>query len=285
MKLDAKTIAGLELADDEDEKFLWDEDLSGFGVRLRRAKGNRNRIIRTWVAQYRAHGRTRRPTIGSVEKLSPGEARTAAKKTLAMVALGGDPQGDKVAERLQATRTLRWAIVEYLAAKKSELRPASYRVTELYLLRGSYFKPLHITAITEITHPDVAARLTAIKRAHSNATAAQARRALSAFFTWAMGEGLMGRNPVNPIIGTNKPIDPEPRDRVLTDAELTAVWRASGRDDFGTITKLLVLTGCRRQEVGSMAWSEIDFEKGTWTMPSGRTKNGRMHTLPLPKGA
>ena len=31
-----------------------------------------------------------------------------------------------------------------------------------------------------------------------------------------------------------------------------------------------------------MRWSELDADRGTWTLPSERSKNGRAHTLPLP---
>src|SRR5262249_36558019 len=45
---------------------------------------------------------------------------------------------------------------------------------------------------------------------------------------------------------------------------------------------LLILTAQRRTEVGGIAWREIDLDRGTWTLPASRTKNGREHTLPLP---
>jgi integrase len=45
---------------------------------------------------------------------------------------------------------------------------------------------------------------------------------------------------------------------------------------------LLALTGCRRQEIGSLRWGEIDYEKGAIALPGERTKNGRAHVLPLP---
>ena len=70
---------------------------------------------------------------------------------------------------------------------------------------------------------------------------------------------------------------------MLTDPELAALWRTCGGDDFGRIVKLLVLTGCRRQEVGGMCWSELDPDNGVWTIPKERSKNGRAHTLPLPQ--
>ena len=107
----------------------------------------------------------------------------------------------------------------------------------------------------------------------------RARAALWALFAWAIDQGLA---EANPVVGTSQPAALRPRERVLSDAELIAVWKACGEDDFGRMTRLLVLTACRRQEVGGMRWSELDPERGVWAIPGERTKNGRTHTLPLP---
>ena len=152
MQLDNKTVASLALPHGKTDAIFFDDELAGFGFRLR-AGGHR-----TWIAQYRAHGRTRRFTIGSVEKLASSEARKAARKILARVQLGEDPQGEKQQERLRTARTLASIAIDYLAAKERELRPSSLRVTRLYLTGSAYFGPLHSTAITKITHPDVARR-------------------------------------------------------------------------------------------------------------------------------
>ena len=130
MKLDAKTVAKLALPDGKRDTIYFDDDLTGFGLRLR-ASGAR--VRRTWVAQYRAHGRTRRMRIGAAEKLNVDDARKAARKILAKVELGQDPQGDKVKARLASARTLRSVADDYLEAKESVLRPASHRATKLYL--------------------------------------------------------------------------------------------------------------------------------------------------------
>jgi integrase len=95
-----------------------------------------------------------------------------------------------------------------------------------------------------------------------------------------MGHGLA---EINPVVGTIKPEDSKPRERVLSDAELIAIWRACRDDDLGRLVKLLILTGARRSEVGGMSWSELDLERGTWTIPAARAKNHRGHTLPLPQ--
>jgi hypothetical protein len=180
MKLDAKTIAGLMLPDDEVDRIFFDEELPGFGYRLRKCG---NRLQRSWVAQYRAHGRTRRSTIGQAGKLTPGQARDAARKLLATVELGGDPQGDKAAKRQQEARTLRSVVALYLEEKKPALRPSSFRVTQLYLT-GDYFRPLHHVGVSAITHPDVAGRISAIKHNSGTVTARQARAALGPSWIW-----------------------------------------------------------------------------------------------------
>jgi integrase len=195
---------------------------------------------------------------------------------LAKVELGHDPQAEKAARRQQAVHTVRSVVASYLDAQQPELRPVSHRINKLYLT-GPYFRSLHPMALSAVTRADVAACIRTILRNHSGPTAAAARRALSAFFAWSIAEGLLGN-------GAN-PADPTPRDRVLADAELVAVWNACGDDEPGKIIRLLILLGSRRQEVGGMRWSELDLEAGTWTLPGERSKNHRSHTVVLPEAA
>ena len=63
-------------------------------------------------------------------------------------------------------------------------------------------------------------------------------------------------------------------DRVLSDEELRAVWRASDalEQPYGAFIKLLVLTGARRNEAARMRWSEVDLEAKTWTLPAARAR-------------
>jgi integrase len=75
---------------------------------------------------------------------------------------------------------------------------------------------------------------------------------------------------------------PKRRDRVLSDAELAAVWNACGNDTYGKIVKLLILTGARREEVGGMLWSELD-KRPLWIISASRTKNRLEHFLTLPR--
>ena len=73
------------------------------------------------------------------------------------------------------------------------------------------------------------------------------------------------------------------RDGCSNDSEIRAVWNACQDDDFGAIIKLLLLTGCRREEIGALKWSEIDLDTGVMTIPGTRTKNHRTLELTLPE--
>jgi integrase len=98
-----------------------------------------------------------------------------------------------------------------------------------------------------------------------------------------MREGLCDANPV---AQTNNPAEGiHPRDRVLSDSELVTIWNACGDDDFGRIVRLLILTGCRREEVGGLRWKEINPDTGVLTIPGERTKNHRALALTLPEAA
>jgi integrase len=68
---------------------------------------------------------------------------------------------------------------------------------------------------------------------------------------------------------------------VLSDRELRVVWQQSGDGSFGAIVKLLILTGCRRDEIGGLKWSEVG-DDGVLVVDGSRTKNRRTLMLTLP---
>ena len=277
MRLDAKTVAALKL-DGKTDTIFFDDDMPGFGYRLRLGAGGKLRS--SWVAQYKRAGATRRLLLGAGEVLGAEQARQAARKVLAKVALGEDPQADRRERRDRDRLSLRSVVDEYLAAKQERVRPRTFVEVKRYLADGPYFRPLHGMAVDTVARKDIATRLIAITRENGSVTACRARAALSAFFVWAMQSGIV---EANPVIGTAKPKDNENRDRVLSDQELAAIWHACGDDDFGRITKLLILTGCRRSEIGGLRWSELDDPErpSTFTIPAARSKNARAHTLPV----
>jgi integrase len=269
------TTAKIDLPEGKDDVIYFDTTLKGFGLRVRRRPSD-GRLVRAWVCQYRAHGHARRYNIGDAEKVSPGQAREAARKLLSKVELGGDPQAERFERREKDVLSLRSVIADYLAAK-TNVRPNTMRMLKTYLNGSAYLGSLQRIPVDRITRKDIAARLLAVSKKGTR-TAIAFRGVLVTLFAWAVQTGLVDSNPV---IGAVKPSPPPPRDRVLDDAELAAIWRALDDTDYGTVVKLLILTGSRREEVAGMRWGEFDLDRGTWTLPATRAKNKRPHTLPL----
>ena len=263
MKLTQAAVATLSLRPSQSELFVWDDDLKGFGIRIRATK-------RVWVIQYRYGTKQRRLTLADIDKLDAAKARKEAKDRLAAVQLGRDPQAEKTADRARASITLGAKIDDYLAIKRKKLRETTIRNME-GSLKG-YWRPLHGMELHRITKADVAARVTELRTRNGEATALATRGALNAFFAWAIGEGLCDNNPV---IGTNRPDKSKSRNRVLTDQELRNVWNALPDSDYGLILKLAILTGARRHELAGMTWSELDLQRRVWTIPLARLKQHR----------
>ena len=275
MKLTAKAIASLQLPAGKTDAIYFDDGMPGFGYRLRMGAGGK--MLRSWVVQYKHAGVTRRLLLGPGEVLRAEQARTWPK-ALGAVANGTDPQAAKPDRAAKDRHTLKATVADFLEIKRREVRPRTYYEQTRYLSGDQYFKPLFGLALDQITRKDVASRLTRIKLDSGAVVASRARAHLSGLFAWALTQGLC---EVNPVIGTERLKNGKPRERVLSDAEVAAIWKACGDDDHGKIVKLLVLTGCRRAEIGGMCWSEIDRGQGVWTLPESRSKNKTAHTLPL----
>jgi len=270
MKLTKATIARLQLPAGKSDAIFFDDDVPGFGLRIR-AGGKK-----TWILQYRVGKQQRRITLGAVNALDPEMARKAARDRLAQVTLGGDPQRDRLEARVSAAITLGGLVNRYLTFKEASVRKSTHSETKRYL--NDYWKTLHKVPIHEVQRRDIAVRLNQISEEHGVVAAARARIALSGIFAWAMREGIVDANPV---IGTNKPPEPPSRDRVLTDAELAEIWAACQDNDYGRIVKLALLTGARREEIGGLIWQELDVDRAELNLPPERTKNGRPHIIPL----
>ena len=106
-----------------------------------------------------------------------------------------------------------------------------------------------------------------------------------ACFAWAMKREMVAANP---FLALPKREIGEARERVLDDAELAVIWRAAESTDanvFGSLVRLLILTGQRREEVAGIAWPELSTDQQTWTIPANRTKNGKPHLVPLSAAA
>ena len=133
MKLTQASIA--RLPSDKADAVYYDDDLQGFGIRIR-AGGSRNYVVR-----YRLGGLERRHTIGSVSVLSLEEARKKARKVLVAVDEGRDPTAEKATKRASASLLFSSVAADYLEAKQSTMKPRTHVEMTRYLNRD--WKPLH----------------------------------------------------------------------------------------------------------------------------------------------
>src|SRR5262249_20858042 len=162
----------------------------------------------------------------------------------------------------------------YLERKRGSLKPKSFTEATRYLRVLS--APLAKLGLAQIDRRKIAALLGQIEDASGAVSRNRARSALSAFFSWAITEGLIDTNPV---VGTAKANENGGRERVLTPEELRKLCRSLDDGPFDDIVRLLLLTGSRRNEIGKLQWGEIDLGRGMIVLPAGRTKNGRQHEL------
>ena len=246
---------------------------------------------RSWAFRYRAvdDGRPRKLTLGGYPGTSLEAARRAAVAAMQAVAAGGDPAVEKVAARKAIRTPAADHLVENVVRNfierhaKEKTREATWRESKRILEREIVSrwrgKPLSV-----VRKSDIHALLDAIMDRGKPAAALRSLQAIRPMFKWAVQRGVL---PASPCDGVDAPSKPGERERWLTDDELKAVWSASASlgFPFGPIIQLLILLGQRRDEVAGMTADELDLEKGIWTLPAARSKNGKAHVVPLSAAA
>jgi integrase len=273
MQLTEASIKALRLEPGVTEKTYFDDALPAFGVRIRRSGA------KFYVIQYKAAGgrKNRRLPLGKVGTISLAKVRNIAKDKLAEIRLGGDPVGDKLAERGRAAESFGAFLPEYLEVKRAELKPRS--MVEIVRFLESYAKNLHSRPAASIDRRTIAIELTRIANKHGGGASNRFRVALNGYFDWLLRKGIV---EANVVLNTNKSPEAGARDRVLTGRELKAIHTVTGTgDQFDSIVRVMVYTGLRRDEVGGLCWSEVNFDNAVITLPPARTKNSREHRVPM----
>jgi integrase len=101
-------------------------------------------------------------------------------------------------------------------------------------------------------------------------------KALSSFFGWCSNRAMIEHAPTSGLRRSRG----LSRDRVLDDSELCAVWRAAETaGPAGALARLLILSGCRRNEIAHLEWSEVGSE--VITLPKERTKTNVEHRIAI----
>lgn len=286
MKISKRSVDAL--APKGERYFVWDEALSGFGIRVG-ANGRK-----TYICRYRNGNIRRQVKLGNAGTLTAEEARDAAKKALASVTLGEDPAAERDAKR-QAV-TLAELVELFVNGHGPKLKPASLAgcrsALNKHVLPVLGKRPAEVITTKDLNkihiglveHPFHANRVMAY---------------LGSVFSWGADNGYIpeGFNPTRAV----KRFKEQGRQRYLSDEELARLgsalvtaeteglpWtiKATGdrlkhvAKDNQTIVypshvtnaiRLLLMTGCRLREILRLQWKEVDLGRGLLFLPDSKT--------------
>jgi integrase len=296
------------LKSDGKDAIHWDDEDGRFGLRIT-ANG-----VKSYVIQYRnAQGRSRRLTIGRHGPWTAPQARTKAFEYLRRVDDGQDPAENKRADK--AALTISQLCDEYMEAARNGTVASSLgqpkKASTLHMDASriaAHVKPLlgnkPVKDLTQAQvrkfYEDVAAgksakvSLTGKKRGKSIVAGGPtaAKRCvglLGGMMTFAVRKGYRAEGP-NPAQGIGMVADRRREFRLepdgwrafelkIQEAEKQGVcWQAA------TIARLLALTGCRKEEIASLRWDEVDFDNacfkfGKLANDDSRVKSGTIRPI------
>jgi integrase len=270
MKLTLTRIANLKCPPGKRDMLVFDDEQRGLGVRVTASGG------KTFLAQYTADGRKHRIPLGACDALSLAKAREAVRIIMGDLARGIDPAAERKRKATHRGFTVSALLEDWQSLHLATKRPR-YATEAVRALRYAFVRYLDMPA-ADLGRAIIVKTLDAFARKGSAAMAARTGAYGKAAYGWAIKRGTLTANPF-----INLPGSPTTRrDRVLSDDELVALWRATGEPGaFNGILRMLILTGQRLTEVGGMTWAELSADLSTWTIPACRAKNGATHIVPL----
>jgi integrase len=264
---------------------VMDASFSGFGVRVSET-GRRTFIL---VSRFPGSKNPTRRALGTYPAMSLERAHARARHWLALLEQGKDPADEEERQRLaeERKRANSFAAVAEDFIKEKLAGERKGREVERDI-RREFIPAWGRRPVTEITDLDV---LSVIKAKKSSAPA-QARNLLGIakrLFAWTKDQRVYGltSSPCADLRPAKLIGDKIAGDRILSDDEMFALWRAADRSPYpiGPIYQVLTLTALRLNEAADASWPEFDLRNGIWTIPAGRMKgkNGkaRPHAVPL----
>jgi integrase len=207
-------------------------------------------------------------------------ARKLAADTLHEVQQGRDPVAAKAETKAKAAETFEAVAKRYMEHEGSKLRTA--HDLELKLKRA-ILPDLGPRPIAAIKRSEIVRLLDKIGKERGPVAADRTLALISRVMNWYAPRSDDFRSPIVRGMARTKSSE-RARKRILTDAELTVVWRVAGDSGpFGSLVRFLLLTGARRSEATEMPWAEI--VNGVWHLPAERDKAGKGVTRPLSRAA
>jgi integrase len=229
--------------------------------------------VKAYVFTKFKHKRLIRITLGRVGALRLDAARIAAQKLHGDLALGVDIAAERKAAAGRG-ETMEEAFQRFMGLKTR--RPStviSYQALwRLYVPVG-----LKNKTVNDVSVADLQAIVRNLGLRHRSAN-----KVITLIGGIMVKSGRWANNQTREITKHPERV----RTRRLSIAELSAVWKATERDnDMGDFFRLLILTGARRSAFCAMRWKDIHLDNGVWMVPVTWSKSKREMAIPLAEEA
>ncbi|WP_206456253.1 tyrosine-type recombinase/integrase [Aurantimonas marina] len=257
---------------------FWDDLMKGLVLRVSPTG------VKAWTVVYtrEGDGEKRRVTLGKFPALSLEKARRKALDAVAAISDGHDPAGDKRARRDAMTVA---DLSELYVERYAKRNKKSWREDER-VLRVDVLPVIGRTKAVAVKRRNILDIIDAKAETGALTQSTHILAVVRKMFGWAVDEDYL---EVSPAVGIRPRAKPVKRDRVLSAAEVRAIWQALPDAALNPATadvfRLLFLTGQRSGEVCGMRRGEVDPDAATWTIPGERTKNGLTHIVYLSPAA
>ena len=234
------------------EYTVWDSQVPGLGVRVRPSGG------RSYVLLQKTGGRSRRVFLGPISTKRIAEVRQECHARKA------SPEPEEVAVPTRSVPQFREFVSgEWKEAHFDRYKPSTRR-TASYVLKGRLLPSFGSKPLDRITPSEVRRWFDAFSRtAPGNAN--RALGILRQILNFAVARGHIEKNPARSIRPNRRP----KLTRFLSREEIGRLYRAldeeAGRGERfrqqADIIRLLLLTGCRRNEILTLRWSAVEDGK------------------------
>ncbi|MEM9556705.1 MAG: integrase arm-type DNA-binding domain-containing protein [Acidobacteriota bacterium] len=260
------------------QRSYYDTKVPGFGMRV--GSG-----ARTWFLRYRTPtGTRRRFTLGRYPDLSLKKAREQAIIARGRLATGDDPAA-KTASRRRAL-TVHSLVERYRRDHLAKLKPETQKGYNILLDR--YIEPclgrLEVEAVEPMDLHEM------VQKVPGSVQPNRCLDVASRVFSFAVALGLA---KLNPAASLKRPFREKPRQRVLSDDEIRAVWLSAAASNslFRFAIQLWILTGMRKSELLALEWDHVSTTQVDGQpvpaihVPARLTKQGRDHLVILSRQA
>ena len=252
-----------------------DSELPGLYVEVRATSPGQG----TYYLRYKdSTGKTCHQIIARTADIGLVEARKQAKTLKAEIALGSDPRAEEKAR--QAVLTFAEFFEQHYLPYVTPRKRSWGRDEELYRLRiKAIFGHKRFNQITrqQIQSFHTALMNEGLAAATCNHHIKLMKHALNLAIDW----GMLDKNPVARV---SLFFEDNKIEHYLNDNELErllTVLHANKNSPVSLIALFLLSSGCRLNEVLSAKWSDVDLDKGVFTIRATNSKSKRLRAVPL----